>query len=69
MAKLRGALKSGYYIASKKEKIYISEVKNGEIAYGGKGGRNAMRFTDGDDAYTFLDEHDLRKSHKVIQVR
>lgn len=69
MGKLRGTLKSGYYITSRKEKVYVSEIKNGEVVYGGKGGRDAMRFTDGDTAYNYLDEHDLRKSHKVIQVR
>lgn len=38
MAKLRGKLKSGFYIKKKEEKVYISDVKNGNVIYGGKGG-------------------------------
>lgn len=69
MAKLRGKLKSGFYIKKKEEKVYISDVKNGNIIYGGKGGSGARRFSDNDSAYEFLDKHNLRKTHKVIPVR
>lgn len=69
MANVRGGLKKGFYISSKKEKIYISEIKNNVIIYGGKGGKSAHKFSDNDSAYTYLDLYNLRKTHKVVEVR
>ncbi|UDM72627.1 hypothetical protein [Vagococcus fluvialis] len=66
---IRGKLKAGFYIANKKEKIYLSQIKNGKVIYGGKAGKGAKKFPTNDEAYDFLDKHDLRKENKVISVR
>lgn len=69
MANVRGGLKKGFYISSRKEKVYIAEIKDNSIIYGGKGGKGAKKFADMQAAYDFLDLHNLRKTHKVVEVR
>lgn len=66
---IRGKLRAGFYIANKKEKIYLSQIKNGLVIYSGKAGRGAKKFSTNDEAYDFLDRHNLRKENKVISVR
>ena len=69
MANVRGGLKKGFYISSRKEKIYIAEIKDNSIVYAGKGGKGDNKFTDMQVAYDYLDLHNLRKTHKVVEVR
>lgn len=69
MSLVRGQLKKGFYIRMKSEKVYLSEVKKGKLIYSMRKGKGARKFRSLDEAYEYLDKYDLRKSHKVIEVR
>lgn len=62
-------LRVGFYISKRKEKVYISNVKNNMIFYAGAKGKGAKRFRTREDAHEYSEKYKLEKDHKIISVR